>query len=400
MKNRRLLNLALALVVLAGVILPGCATGSTGAAPTAAVTAAGAPTAASVDKDAIASPDYAVQTVLWGSPNAERDIKLVKDAGFTWIKQMFQWNYFEGDGKGKINWAEPDRLVKLAETNGLRIVARVDMTPKWALDPKADAKVNGPPKNMSDFGDFLYTLASRYKKGSQYGRINAYEIWNEPNLAREWGGKQPSAKEYVEMLKVAYEAIKKADPSALVITGGLSPTTASGAIATPDVQFLKDMYAAGASKYFDILGVHGAGFKATPEASPDEIAADPKLNHGEGAAGRVYGFRHIEDLRKVMVDNGDEKKRVAVMEFGWTSDNRPGSPYQWHAVTEEEKGDYIVRAYQYAAKNWKPWMAMMTTIYISAPYWTPQDEQYWWCITNPDGTVRPAYDAIKRMPKQ
>ena len=64
-------------------------------------------------------------------------------------------------------------------------------------------------------------MAARYK-----GKIRAYQIWNEANLAREWDGKAPNAKEYVDMLRLTYQAIKKADPNAVVINGGLSPTTA------------------------------------------------------------------------------------------------------------------------------------------------------------------------------
>jgi len=44
------------------------------------------------------------------------------------------------------------------------------------------------------------------------------------------------------MLKAAYTAVKAADPSAIVITAGLSPTTASGDIATPDIEYLNQMY--------------------------------------------------------------------------------------------------------------------------------------------------------------
>ena len=31
---------------------------------------------------------------------------------------------------------------------------------------------------------------------------------------------------------------------------------------------------------------------------------------------------------------------------------------------------------------------------IADPAWTPDAEQYWWSITNPDGTTRPAFDAL------
>src|SRR5579884_792749 len=133
--------------------------------------------------------------------------------------------------------------------------------------------------------------------------------------------------------------------------------------------------------------------------SPDDVAKDPKYNHGEKEAGRIYCFRHVEDVRKVMEENGDGDKRLAVLEFGWTTDNRPNSPYFWHAVTEQQQSDYLVRAYEWAQKNWQPWIGVMSAIYISAPYWTKNDEEYYWAITNPDGTIRPAYRALAAMHK-
>jgi hypothetical protein len=33
---------------------------------------------------------------------------------------------------------------------------------------------------------------------------------------------------------------------------------------------------------------------------------------------------------------------------------------------------------------------------MPAPDWTDQREEYWWSITNPDGTTRPAYDLLLR----
>ena len=68
-----------------------------------------------------------------------------------------------------------------------------------------------------------------------------------------------------------------------------------------------------------------------------------------------------------MEDNGDQGKQVGIMEMGWTSDPRPNSPYQWHAVTEDEKAEYLVRALQFAKQNWNPWIGLMTIIYIPDP---------------------------------
>lgn len=395
-------TLAVGLVVLLSVACSGPSTPPTPApAPTKA--AASQPTAASAAPKAsnevarMSSPEAGVQVFLWGSPAAERDLKLAKDAGFTWVKQMFQWDYIEGKAKGQYEWNEPDRLVKAANQLGLKVVARIDWTPKWARPDGApkDGAWNGPPAKMDDFGDFITSLVGRYKTGSPNGQISAFEIWNEPNLAREWGGKAPNAAEYTQMLKVAFAAAKKADPKSVIISAGLTPTGTVSPEARPDDLYLDEMYKAGAKDYFDVLGVHAAGFKAPPEMSPDEIAS--KKEYG---GQRFFGFRRVEDLRQIMVKNGDEKKQVAVLEMGWSTDNRPGSPYAWHAVTESEKGEYIVRAYQYAQKNWSDWMGLMSTIYISAPHWTTNDEQYFWSLTDPDGKPRSSYDAIKgKLPK-
>ena len=85
------------------------------------------------------------------------------------------------------------------------------------------------------------------------------------------------------------------------------------------------------------------------------------------------------------------------MEMGWTTDSRPNSPYNWHAVTPEQQAEYLVKAMQYAKANWPQWAGPMVVLYIPEPEWTANDEQYYWSITNPDGTARPAYGALKAL---
>jgi hypothetical protein len=324
----------------------------------------------------MASPDYGVQAFLWWRDEvAHRDLGLVRDAGFTWVKQWFAWDDIEGRGKGQYDWSTADRIVDQVEEFGLNLIVRVDHEPEWA----------GPaPGNIEHFADFLSTMATRYK-----GRIRAYQVWNEPNLAREWGDKPPNAGEYTQMLKRAHEVIKKADPNAIVVSAGMAPTTELSQRAVPDTRFIQSMYNAGAQPYFDMLGAHGAGYRAPPEMDPGQVANDPNYyNVGDpncpGDACRIYSFRHVEDLRQIMVNNGDANKRVVVLEFGWTRDERPNSPYHWHRVDDQfMQGDYMVRAYEYAKQNWKPWIAVMSLIYMPDAKWTQNDEQYWWSIMRP-----------------
>ena len=87
------------------------------------------------------------------------------------------------------------------------------------------------------------------------------------------------------------------------------------------------------------------------------------------AAGAGLPSATSKTSAQVMLDNGDGAKQVAILEMGWTTD--PVNPgYAWHAVTEAEQADYLVRAYHYAAAEWEPWIGLMTTISIADRYWT------------------------------
>jgi hypothetical protein len=394
---RSLRYLCLSLCLLVGVA---CSSAPPTPAPTSAPaspkpSSASAPTPAPLVGGQVPSTDPAIHVFLWGNASTTaRDLQLAKDGGFHWVKQRFEWRNIEGKDKGEFEWNEPDRIVDAISQSGLRVVARVDNQPKWASS-SIQWPGSGPPDNLSDWTDFLTALATRYR-----GRIQAYEVWNEPNLDREWGDKQPDPKAYATLLEASYTAIKTADPQALVVSAGMSPTTENDQHAIPDVQFIRDLYAAGAQNSFDILGVHAAGYKAEPCADPAIVAQNPDLTNNDPSSAelkRVYAFRHVEDVRALMVQQGDANKQMAILEMGYTTDARPGSPYAWFAVDREQQARNLVGAFQCARQNWQPWMGFMTVIYIPDPAWTQQDEQYWWSITNPDGSPRPAYTALKNL---
>jgi hypothetical protein len=345
------------------------------------------------------SPDFGMQAFLfWREEVADRDLNLVEEAGFRWVKQEFAWREIEGSGPGVFDWSNSDRVMDQIDAYGLNVIARVGVQPEWAGG--AFPRV-GPPEDYQDFADFLNALVTRYQ-----GRIDAYQIWNEPNLAREWGNQPPNPVEYTELLKIAYQTIKAVDPDAYVISAGLAPTSRWDDVAIPDTVFIQGMYDAGGAPYFDLLGAHGAGYKASPETDPSAVADDPVLNNGDPSSRdlkRIYCFRHVEDLRAVMVANGDADKRVVLLEFGWTTDHRPESPYTWHAVSDQEQADFLVRAYQYAKENWQPWIGVMSLIYMPDSQWGIQDEQTYWSIIYPgypDLRMRPAYMQLKEMPKE
>ncbi len=348
----------------------------------------------------MSSPDYGMQVFLyWKEEIADRDLGLVEDADFRWVKQEIPWREVEGSGKDQWQWTASDRIMGQIDAHQLKVITRLSTQPAWAA-PNTPLPEVSPPDDLQDFYDYVYAVADRYK-----GRIDAYQIWNEPNLAREWGGRPPNPAEYVEMLKVSYKAVKAADPNAIVISAGMAPTTRHDDYAMPDSYFIQGMYDAGAAAYFDVLGVHAPGYKSSPEADPGEVAADPILTNGDLAPEelrRVYAFRRVEDLRALMVENGDEAKKVVILEFGWTVEPREDSPYYWHRVDPITQAQYFERAYLYAIENWQPWIGTMSLIYVSNPGWHINQEETYWSIVYPyypELRAAPAYYGLKKQQK-
>lgn len=344
------------------------------------------------------SPDFGAQAFLWWRPEiADRDLVLMKDAGFEWVKQTFAWEIIEGAGKGQFDWSIADRVVTHVNADGLKLLARLSSDPEltnfWA---------GHPPGNADNFADFAYALASRYNcSAGAVGCIQAYQIWNEPNLGREWGDNPPDPEQYAEFLRKAYAAIKRGNPNAIVISAGMAPNGDNSAIAMADDLYYERMYQAmggNSNGYFDMLGVHGAGFAAPPELDPAEAAANQRYG-----GYRFFAFRHVEDIRAIMVKYGDADKKIVLLEFGWTYD--PVNPsYKWHGadagITDVVQADYLKRAYQYAAANWQPWIGLMSLLTMPNLDWmndgNPQDEeQYWWAILEPSQIdelkLRPAF---------
>jgi hypothetical protein len=336
------------------------------------------------------SPEYGVVPHLMGYPETTpRDVGLIKDAQFQWIKLTVPWRSVEASCKGCIDWDDLDRVVGAASAAGLKILARVDHPPAWARAIPAE---NGPPDDPYNYADFVSEMARRYANGSPKGTIHAIQIWNEPNLSREWGGtgvepiiNRRAAVEYMSLLRQSYELIKQMDPTKIVVSAGLSPTGTNDGTAQPDDVYLTWLYENDLDEYTDAIGVHAPGYGSSPET---EINSNPAFPHPS------FYFRRVEQIHDIMVKNGDGAKQVWVLEFGWTTDTmHPDRSF--YAVTPEQQADYIVRAFQYARTYWSPWIGPMFVWNMPDPTWTQDNEQWWWSITETDGTPRPAYTAIK-----
>jgi polysaccharide biosynthesis protein PslG len=344
------------------------------------------------------SPSYGVNAFLFDqSDTTRRDLRKIESLGFDWVKALFRWDDIEHDYKGAFDWRESDRVVRAAKASGRKLIARLDFQPWWTH--QGGVIRNGPPDDPQDYADFVYAFVRRYGQGSSIGRVDAIQIWNEPNTTREWGGQpinRQSAADYVRLLKLAYHAAKGADGSVTVISAGLALTGVSDdACCQPDDDYLRWMYEAGLRGSYDVLGINANVQCPCVNAAPGSVVG---FNHPS------FYFRRVEQLRQIQVDNGDAGKQIWLTEFGWTT-NPTDPAYAWYATTEERRGELIVEAYRYARANWSPWIGVMALWTLADPRWSLtdaniwDDEMYWWAITNPDGSNRPAFERLVRARK-
>ena len=138
---------------------------------------------------------------LWSNKPAdlEMEIKRCKEAGITCMRTDFGFGAIAGE-KGKYNFTRYDNLVDKMGAAGIEILPILEGY-DWEVAKKRSDAV---PlyRHPEEWRAYIRAFAEHYK-----GKIHAYEIWNEQD-----GGfwkPSPNAAQYVLLLKIAFEEIKK-----------------------------------------------------------------------------------------------------------------------------------------------------------------------------------------------
>lgn len=339
---------------------------------------------------------YGVNATLFYT-DQQRALGLATDAGLHWVRQQVHWKDHQ-HADGTIAWGELDAIVAAAERNNIKLLFSVLQAPDWATDIPG---VSGlpTPLHIPDYAAFVGALAQRYQ-----GRVPAYEIWNEINLATENGMQPVPAPTYaVQLISQAAAAIKAADPGALVISTPLAPTEWAGdpAFAVGDLPYARALFADPRFwTHIDAVGVHVFGC-ANPPATlwPDQPGAGPGWN-----TSREFYFRRVEDIRRLMVESGHGNRQIWITEFGWaTANNTPGHEFG-NLVSPQQQAQYLVDALEMGRYQYSPWVGAMFVWNLNfAVAWqtagNPHHQMASYGILNPDWSPRPAYSAIQRLAK-
>ena len=354
------------------------------ATPTPGPLAPPGPTATPVPK-----PDIGVQGEFIG-PEGDNGIKLAANLGMGWIKQQIDWTSIEY-ARGLYRWGELDHLVAEARKFGLKILFSVARAPGFSRPEPVEE--DGPPSDFAIFRDFMHALSSRYQ-----GRVAAYELWNEPNLKREWRGLDLSAEKFVELVKAGAEGVRAGDPNAIIISGAPAVTGIDDKInAIDDRVFLRQMIAAGVGDVVDVIGVHPYG-AANP---PDERAADAAhLRSNYNSHPSFFFLDTIEDYHQILSEANIDKP-LWVTEFGWPSIEKFGAVEDtagWEyarEVTEADQAAYLLRAI--ALRRDRVWLGPMIIWNLNiAPLLGAERSESAYGLLRPDGSKRPAYQQLRR----
>ena len=170
----------------------------------------------------------------------DRVAGLAQQAGAGWTREDFIWDNIE-PARGQYDYAlledYYDRMVDNARARGLKILGLIVYGNSWSSGDQAPYL----SQHYQDFAGFVSFLVNRYR-----GRIQHWEIWNEPNNYRFWPP-QANPTHYTELLKHAYQAAKATDPSVRVV---------GCATVGDDLAYVVEVLEQGGGAYMDAISLH------------------------------------------------------------------------------------------------------------------------------------------------
>lgn len=252
-------------------------------------------------------------------PTVKTDWVRLWDCGVTW-KDIHL-------GPNQYDWTRLDYLVNLySDRNILYVFAA---TPKWLSKkpypphaaPWLGEGSNSLPIDIEEWNKFVWMVSKRYA-----GKIQAYEIWNEPQLADfMYPYNRRTIRTLVNMTKRAYRTIKTNDKNALVISASVLPRKSSGGMKR-------------SNRYLKALKKRGWPVDRVSCHIYPEIGLGPQ-----------QWFTYLKDVRNSVNDLGGPRL-IWVTETNYNLKGKKLDP-----ITSER---YVRETYRYAGKSpvfWYGW---------------------------------------------
>ena len=234
----------------------------------------------------------------------------------------------------RTRWGPTDEIVEAAARQGIRILPFVYGSPDWVAGGDFERPPIDDAEARAAWQDFLTDLVGRYGPGGAFWEelafrapgveplpITDWQIWNEANSPVFWHPK-PAPAEYREVVSLAADAIRAADPGATIVLGGMFGSPTKGIRAW---NFLERFHAGGdVAGDFDAYALH-------PYA--------PDLGGIAAQANR---------LRRAIATGPDPTAPLWITEIGWPTEGPEG-----FAMVKSERGQkrLLARAFRLFAKR-------------------------------------------------
>lgn len=318
------------------------------------------------------------------------------DLRLGWIKVQVSWQFFQPNGPDEIS--EDFRrfeifIEQIRQQRQVRVLLSVAKAPTWS---RSDHSGDGPPDDPQALARFITLMLSEFGDS-----VDAIEVWNEPNLLREWHGQSLDGGTYMRYFAPSYQAIRAYSPDIIIITAGLAPTSNTDG-ARNDREYLQEMYNAGLAQYRDVMvGAHPYGWGNPPDAR----CCAPDDTRGWDEFPQFFFLNTVEDYRNIMVANGHGDTRLWLTELGWaTWDGLPGEPPDpWMSYNDKwAQANYNMRAIQIAQSLDYVDVTILWNLNFAQPYLIEnRDERAAYSIVLPEGAPRERpffwmlYDAVR-----
>lgn len=291
-------------------------------------------------------------------------IDWMRVAGMSWVKKQVLWE--PGNDPSGVRG-----MIDEAHGHGFRIML----------------SIVGKPHRVTEGGYFEAYAA--YVGGVAGQGADAIEVWNEPNIDREWASGDINPARYTELLRQSYFAIKSANPNTIVASAAPSPTGYYGgcfAHGCDDAPYVQGMYAAGAGNYMDCIGVHYNEGVLPPSATSGDPRGNP--NHYT----RYYGT-----MVSTYYNAFHGTRKLCFTELGYLSpEGYSGLPagFLWAADTSvAEQAAWIDQVVGMAASSGR--VLIMIIWNVDFNYYTETDPQGGYALIRPGGDC-PACRALSQ----
>lgn len=309
----------------------------------------------------------------------------LRSLGVAWLRFDVPWNDVQPAKDGSYNWSPIDRIVSAAKQHDIKLLPILLYTPSWARLPACkNTDEYCSPADPDQFAEFAQAAARQYAPQG----VHYWEIWNEPNVGEYWGT-QGNIIGYAKLLIATSIAIHAVDPSAYIVTGGMSPATTGGSGVSP-IDFLKGLYARGAGPYFNAVGHHPYTYA---------VPAD----HAEDSNAWLQMSSTNPSLRSIMAANGDGDKQIWSTEYGAPTGG-PGAlatmtnylvNQDFDHVTEELQSLILTKAVQ-VQRN-QPWSGPLFWYSYKDAGTSPDTNENFFGLIRYDGAKKPAYGALQQI---